>query len=325
MTIYRNSTHAFVGLLSKLQSNGREIDVRGSKTIELQSELIELTNPRERCIILPGRRNNIFASIAETMWVLSGRNDMEFLSSYLRRAKEFSDDGQTWRAGYGPRLRNWNGVDQLAQVRRILEADPNSRRAVISLLDPDRDFVESKDVPCNNWLHFLNRDGRLHLNVAARSTDIVWGFSGINAFEWSVLQEIMAYWLGLDVGNFKFFTSSLHIYERHYGLIPEVLDSFKGRSMYDEPRQISSFATTWADFDRSLNEWFKLEVKLRNGHQSLELESLTFSDPLFIQYIQMIDIYWSYCRQVPRGVLDSKIRDLRDSDLSVAAAEFINR
>jgi len=41
------------------------------------------------------------------------------------------------------------------------------------------------------------RDGKLHMNVIVRDNDAVWGFSEINSFEWSVLQEMMAYWTGL--------------------------------------------------------------------------------------------------------------------------------
>ena len=73
MTKYRNSTIAFKELLSRLGTNGASISVRNSLTTELQSELIEIVRPLERCIVVPGRRNNIFATIAETIWVLSGR------------------------------------------------------------------------------------------------------------------------------------------------------------------------------------------------------------------------------------------------------------
>ena len=78
---------------------------------------------------------------------------------------EFSDNGRTWHGAYGPRLRNWNGVDQIDETRRLLLEETATRRAVMSLYDPSRDFVKSKDVPCNNWLNWLVRDGKLHLTV----------------------------------------------------------------------------------------------------------------------------------------------------------------
>jgi thymidylate synthase len=181
---YRDVQSAFLSELRDVVENGSDTHVRGSLTREVRARLVEISHIRERYVVLPGRHNNVFASIAESMWVIAGRNDLDYLSAYLPRASEYSDDGRTWRAGYGPRLRNWDGVDQLAEVVSLLRADASSRRAVVAIYDPNRDFVESKDIPCNNWLHFLARGGQVDLHVAARSTDIWWGFSGINAFEW---------------------------------------------------------------------------------------------------------------------------------------------
>jgi thymidylate synthase len=59
--------------------------------------------------VLPGRNNNVFAQLAETAWVLAGRNDLAFLGHYLPRVADFSDDGRTWRGAYGPRIRRWGG------------------------------------------------------------------------------------------------------------------------------------------------------------------------------------------------------------------------
>lgn len=149
---WRNATHAFIGNLGDLLAQGSRISVREHDTIELRNRQIELEYPLERCIVTPRRHNNIFATVAETIWVVAGRNDLGFLSHYLPRAPDFSDDGCTWRAGYGPRIRKWQGVDQLAEVVRILRANSDSRRAVMSIFDPAQDFVESKDIPCNNWV-----------------------------------------------------------------------------------------------------------------------------------------------------------------------------
>lgn len=323
MSTYRNTTEAFKDLLARIRTDGASITVRDKSTLELRSELIEITHPIERCIVIPGRGNNIFATIAETMWVLSGRNEIAYLEGYLRRAGEFSDDGRTWRAGYGPRLRRWNGRDQLAAVKAMLSNDPSSRRAVVSLYDPDRDFVESKDIPCNNWLHFLVREGKLHLNVVARSTDLVWGFSAINAFEWSVLQEMMAYWLGAEIGEFRFFASSLHIYERHYELL-ETIDTAGSGTAYDQSPRLARFATDWTEFDLTLEDWMTAESAIRRGEE-LSLTDVTFCDPLLLQFIQMIDIYWAHKRGAGEDVLNHKLSQLAGSDLELAAREYLGR
>lgn len=271
MTVYRDVQTAFIEELRCVLESGENVEVRGNSTRELRARLIEISDIRSRQVIATNRHNNIFASIAESMWVICGRNDMEYLGAYLKRASEFSDDGTTWRAGYGPRIRNWNGIDQLSEVVRILRADPLSRRAVISIYDPDRDFVESLDVPCNNWLHFLLRDGKLHLHVAARSTDIWWGFSGINAFEWTLLLEMMSRWLDYEPGRLVFFSSSMHLYERHFDRAESVVNA-NHETVDRRPGGVRAFFDTeWKESAGELQEWMRLENRLRSGERLVDV------------------------------------------------------
>lgn len=152
-------------ILGRLLCDGESVDVRGYKTLELHPCLIEITNPQKRTLLYPRRGNNPFATLAETMWVLSGRNDVKWLSMFLSRAKEFSDDYNSetgegvWRAGYGPRIRNWQGfngkgdivtVDQLEFVINQLKKDSGTRQAVISIWDPAKECTvgSTKDFPC---------------------------------------------------------------------------------------------------------------------------------------------------------------------------------
>ena len=143
-----------------------------------------LTEPQEAILTTPGRNVSLPAQIAETMWVLAGRNDVDWLSRYLPRAAEFADDGKHWRGGYGPRLRVWEAmdsrgeyyVDQLAHIVRLLTEDSETRRAVFNIYNPAIDTEPGKDIPCNNWVHFLPRAGFLHAHVAIRSNDLFWGW-----------------------------------------------------------------------------------------------------------------------------------------------------
>ena len=168
-----NQTEALVQVLREIDNNGREVTTRGFTQKEILSSLITIDNPNERAIVLKNRNKNIFALIAETLWVLGGRNDLGFLSHYLPRAIDFSDDGLTWRAAYGPRLRNWYGIDQFETIIDRINEDTYTKRAVMTIFDPQLDFVETKDVPCNNWLHFMSRDNKLNLDVVVRANDAI--------------------------------------------------------------------------------------------------------------------------------------------------------
>lgn len=314
---YRNAAEAFYEKLSEIMYSGREIRVRESLTKELNHQTVALTAPLERCIVIPQRHNNVFATIAESVWVIAGRNDIKFLSEYLPRAIDFSDDGRTWRAGYGPRLRNWQGVDQVAAVLRLLREAPESRQGVISIFDPGRDFVSSRDIPCTNWLHFMVRDGALHLNVAVRSNDIVWGFSGINTFEWSLLQEMMAYWLGTRVGQAAYYISSLHLYERHFERARHILKGQPPSNPYEQAPSRIRFSTSLEDLPNVLDRWFRVEEEIRTGvvkPQHIE----DFPDPLLRDFLAVLNFYWT-CRRHPTGDASVLLSRVQDKALAMAA------
>lgn len=322
--LYRNAAHAFVSELAEIHSHGSPVSARGMPTRELLTRLVTLENPMERFITVPGRRNDVFATIAETMWVIAGRNDMAYLGRYLGRAIQYSDDQLTWRGGYGPRLRDWNGVDQVDEIRKLLKLDTESRRAVAVLFDPARDFVETLDVPCNNWLHFLIRDGQLHLNVTLRSNDIIWGFSGINTFEWSVLHEMMAFWLGTQVGRGSFFISSLHLYDERIPQADRALAGFSGLTEYEQGWGGAPFETRWEDFLGVLDKWFEVEAALSSGEDCRD-EIAHFPDPLLRQFLQALAIKW----EITRGADEARQRELIDelghSDIAFALREQLFR
>jgi len=323
--LYRNVSSATAAGLAELMSTGKILRVRNQEIREVRNKIIVLAQPLERCLFVPHRRNNIVISIAETMWVLGGRNDMEWLQAYLPRAAEFSDDGVTWRAGYGPRLRNWRGVDQIDKVRQLLLAESSTRRAAMSLYDPGSDFVESKDIPCNNWLHWLVREGKLHLNVGVRSNDIVWGFSGINSFEWSVLHEMMSFWIGADIGEATYFASSFHVYERHYLMAERATKAFGGVYPYDYGLLPPRFHTPWNEFAKSLDSWFKLEAQLRQNPDAFLQVSDHLTDPLLVTFLDIIKLHHGKAS----GWTNSRIRDelskMPANDFTASAYEFYAR
>jgi thymidylate synthase len=258
------------------------------------------------------------------MWVLAGRNDIGWLTLYLPRATEFSDDGSTWNGAYGPRLRAWNGVDQLERVLSALRQEKASRRALMTLYDPSLDVLSSKDIPCNNWLHWLIRDDHLHLNVAIRSSDIVWGFSGINSFEWSILQEMMAFWTGAHIGRATYFASSFHIYERHYEMAKKVVGGYRGRTCYDFGIKPARFCTPWEQFNQALDAWFEAEAKARRSPDD-PVEQRGLSDPFLYQSVQLLRLYQGMKAGWDAPRLASELAKLPETDLTAAAYEFFAR
>lgn len=299
MTFYPDMQTAFIAELDNVLTNGKVIPSRlGDSTIEVLHRSFTILDPTRAIINTPHRNNNIFAALAETLWVLAGRDDMAFLSQYLPRAPEFSDNGSVWRGAYGPRLRNWNGIDQLAEIIKILQKSPTSRRAVAMIYDPDRDFVESLDVPCNDALHFLIRDNKLHLLVFTRSNDIMWGWSGINSFEWAVLIRILASILKVEVGQITFTIGSLHLYQRHVKRARRIIDAAPIRNMYElgaVPFEVSY--ASLEHLDNSLLRFFiahdagkVIETNNFVGMASSLLLYHKTRDPELIEYLRDCDL-----------------------------------
>ena len=316
-TSYRNAAHAFHGKLNEALTEGELIQVRGSLTRELRTQTISLQRPFERCIVLPHRLGSIAACVAETVWVIAGRDDIDFLSDYLPRAAEFSDDGTTWSGAYGPRLRDWMGIDQVAQIRELLLADPTSRRAVMSIFDPAQDFNSGLDVPCNNWLNFTIRNGCLDLSVAIRSNDLIWGFSGINTFEWSVLHEMMAHWLDVKVGQAHYFISSLHLYERHFERA-EAIVSAPRTSSYERGYASIPYQGSWEDLSSHLEHWFKVESQIRRDPWGSISAIDEFPEPMLRSFLHAVRGHWALLEG--GGDAGSLVVD-SEADVSDAIAE----
>jgi len=322
---YRNISHATVGGFTAILSDGKAVSVRGEATREVLGRGTLIERPQERFPFLPGRLGDPFALVAECLWVLAGRNDLDWLTHYLPRAAQFSDDGRVWRAGYGPRLRNWHGVDQLAEVFRLLNSDDTSRRAVMSLFDPGSDFGASQDIPCNNWLSWLIRDGRLLLNVAIRSNDAMWGFSGINAFEWSVLQELLANWLNVEPGPTYFLASSFHIYERdrHLERAGAVVEAFPGVTPYDFNVATPRLKIPQNRIDAALAEWFAAEAQVRRDPDAWPLD-IAPSDPFLLASLRIVRLKWGAEKWTEKR-LRNELHSCPDDDFTAAAYERLAR
>ncbi len=183
--------------------------------------------PEERVMFHPERDANPFFHFFESLWMLAGRNDVEFLTFFNSGMVNYSDDGETFNAAYGHRWRNHFGGDQLRVIIRALSADPACRRQVLGMWDPRHDLgLETKDAPCNTQAYFqVDLDGKLQMMVTNRSNDLIWGAYGANAVHFSFLQEYVASSLKREVGLYYQTSFNTHYYlEPHQELVEKLAD-----------------------------------------------------------------------------------------------------
>ena len=194
--------------------------------------------PNERVVFWPERDANPPFHAMEAAWMLNGRRDLAFLTQFVKRFSEYSDDGHTLAGAYGYRWKKHfhEGkstpagvypvpIDQIERVIALLKAEPFSRRAVITMFDPVEDLrtdEASKDIPCNLTICLRVIYGRkdepnqLHMTTLARSHDIIFGAYGANAVHFSVLLEYLAARLGLAVGTYTQISNNYHAYRDVY-------------------------------------------------------------------------------------------------------------
>jgi thymidylate synthase len=158
-------------------------------------------------------RGKVFSALGELCWYLSGTADADFVSYYVGPqpySKNLLTDTNSISGAYGPRLFGNNG--QFHVVADLLRNRPDSKRAVIHLGSPRdvRDGVAQP--PCTCTLQFLVRESAVNLIVYMRSNDAHTGLPH-DLFAFTMLQEIMARSLGLDIGEYTHMVGSLHMYE----------------------------------------------------------------------------------------------------------------
>lgn len=180
--------------------------------------LLHYLYPTERVLFNATRDANPYFHLMESLWMLAGREDVEFVRRFNSKIGDFSDDGVVMPGAYGHRWRNYFGADQLELIIAHLKKTPTSRRAVLQMWDvTDLQKVDwSKDVPCNTQAYFTFKEGQLDMTVCNRSNDLVWGACGANAVHMSLLQEYIACSLQVEVGSYYQFSNNLHMYTERY-------------------------------------------------------------------------------------------------------------
>ena len=210
----RNVNEAYTIGLNALNAVGNGVDSRVGQVKVFPTPVATVyEKPCERVLFNEQRDANPFFHLMESLWMLAGRNDVEWIENYNSTFGQFSDDGVSFNAAYGYRWRHQFKRDQLAELVAMLKQDPNTRRAVISMWDPYADFnADGKDFPCNLNIAFRIRNDKLTMTVFNRSNDIIWGAYGANAVHMSILQEYIASALDLCVGEYTQVSNDYHAY-----------------------------------------------------------------------------------------------------------------
>jgi thymidylate synthase len=132
-------------------------------------------------------------------------------------------------SNYGYLIWSSENFNQYQKVLDELTANPNSRRAVMIYNRPSMHYEYNtngmSDFICTYANTFLIRDDKLISHYLMRSNDAVFGYD--NDIHWAMyVQKKLATELGIECGNIIWTATNLHVYERHFKFIEELMNEY---------------------------------------------------------------------------------------------------
>jgi thymidylate synthase len=182
------------------------------------------TLPEARDRLLAVRPISAIGAVGRFIWMLSGSDRLADIAFYEPKVVPFTDDGLSVPGSdYGARLFNPRpGANQVKAASKVMREEPGTRRAAASVYFPEDAGRESHDIPCTFGLAWQPRDGVLHATTIMRSNN-AWTLLPYNVFEFTLLAELIAADLDLELGSYHHFAVSMHIYEEHIAAAKEAL------------------------------------------------------------------------------------------------------
>ena len=270
-----NVNQLFSDMFWRFKTSGVKTETRNGPAIRIpEPVLTTIFNPEERVLFHAGRDANPVFHLMESIWMLAGRRDVEFLAKFNSRIGDYSDDGRVFNAAYGFRARHGFRRDQLVEVIELLRRDPNSRQALIQLWDAEDLSKTTKDKACNTSMIFSRSpEGALDMIVTNRSNDAWWGYAGANIVHFTVIQEFVARALGWPVGTYSTVTMNLHLYTELYDASKYLIDPPRAED-YDFYRVLgltpyplmknTDYKSFLVDAEQFCNDPFSLTAKYKH-------------------------------------------------------------
>lgn len=210
---------AYLTLLDTLLKEGERSAPRGQATRELLDVTLRINDMREAHVLNTGRVVSSRIMATETIQLLAGLSSLEQLDLASKgRFSQFADEGRL-KGAYGPRVHR-----QLTKILSLLKRQPDTRQAVVTIWRGDEHETPSRDVPCTQAIQFLVRDGKLHVRVTMRSSDIHLGLP-YDLVMFSRLTMVMANALKLEPGSYTHTAGSQHLYERDEEISWDILST----------------------------------------------------------------------------------------------------
>ena len=173
-----------------------------------------IEDPMDNKITNKERNWSIEYAHSEWRWYLSGDRNIKKLGEIYGKIpeiwKRMADVDGNVNSNYGWQ---WGRNDQIDYVIDLLQRQPDTRQAAISIYDCKEHDTFTFDTPCTYAIQFTIVNNKLNMSVVMRSNDLWFGFcndqyqfSKLHHHIWSKLDA------GIEMGTYFHFAHNLHLY-----------------------------------------------------------------------------------------------------------------
>jgi thymidylate synthase len=165
------------------------------------------------------KRVHLKSVVHELLWFLKGDTNISYLKENgVTIWNEWADENGDLGPVYGSQWRAWETpdgrvIDQIKQVVESIKSNPNSRRHIVSAWNVSV-IDQMKLPPCHYVFQFYVANGKLSCMLTMRSVDTFLGLP-FNIASYALLTHMVAQQCDLEVGEFIWSGSDVHIYSNH--------------------------------------------------------------------------------------------------------------
>lgn len=223
-------------VLTLLDSMKQEESPRGLRVIEEHLTTLAF-NPLYPLMQFEAKAFNWKYFVGELWWYLSKETTIEKINNFSSFWKTLTIDNRVnSNYGYVMLERQHN---QFVWALQALLRDKSTRQAIMVFNTPQYQIEGVKDFVCTMYVNFWIRDNALNMKVQMRSNDIFYGLQYDAPF-FSLIHQSM--YLGLlnqyndlRLGTYYHCSDNTHYYERHFGLVEDVLSEYRNNNGVSNP------------------------------------------------------------------------------------------
>ena len=196
----------------------RKTDRTGTGTLSVFGHQMRF-DLREGFPLVTTKKIHLKSVVHELLWFLRGDTNTAYLREHgVTIWDEWADPQGELGPVYGKQWRSWptpdgGSIDQVAEALRLLRAQPDSRRIIVSAWNVG-ELSKMALMPCHAFFQFYVAEGRLSCQLYQRSADIFLGVP-FNIASYALLTHMMAAQSGLEVGDFVWTGGDCHLYLNH--------------------------------------------------------------------------------------------------------------